>query len=320
MKVAITDYTFPSLEIEQAILEPEGCTVVSGQCRTPEDLIALTADADAVITQFAPMNAEVVQALQRARIIVRYGIGYDNVACDVARERAIPVCNIPEFCIDEVADHTVGFILSATRSLRANSEHMVQGNWGLAVPLTQMRALRDMTIGLVGFGRIGRAVAARLTPFGCRMLVFDPAVDEAPIAAAGCIKASWDTLLESSDLVSLHCPSNEHTRGMLNTETLARMQAGSIVVNVGRGDLVCLDALTAALQSGHLSAAALDVFNPEPLPSDSPLLSMPQVLVTSHIASASPRAAQTLRETAARQALAALRGEPLSNVVNGVTA
>lgn len=319
MKVAITDYTFPSLEIEQGILESAGCTIQSGQCKTAAELIELTADADAVITQFAPVNDDVVQSLKRARVIVRYGIGYDNVACQTAHARGIPVCNVPEFCIDEVADHTVGFILATTRSLRANCDHVAQGNWGLAVPLAHMHALCDLTVGLVGFGRIGRAVAKRLVPFGCDLQVFDPAVTADEAAAAQCTKTDWDTLLRTSDIISFHCPANAQTRGMLNADTLSRMRRGSIVINVGRGDLIQLDALTAALESGHLSAAALDVFDPEPLPAESPLMTMPNVVLSSHIASASPRAVRTLRETAASLALAALRGEPLSHVVNGVT-
>jgi D-3-phosphoglycerate dehydrogenase len=317
-KVAITDYTFPSLEIEQGILQAVGCEVVSGQCKTPELLIPLVADADAVMTQFAPVDADVIAAMQKARVIVRYGIGFDNVACDAAREKHIPVCNIPEFCIDEVADHTLAFILSATRCLRANCAHMVKGKWGLGVPLDQMRALRDQTVGIIGLGRIGKAVADRLMAFKCRLLAFDPVVSADEAGAHGCSLVGLDELLSDSDIVTLHCPSNERTRGIINGPSLAQMKAGSILINVGRGDLVKLDALTEALESGHIAAASLDVFDPEPLAADSALLKMDNVIVSSHIASASPKAARTLRETAAHLVVKAMRGEPLPNIVNGV--
>ncbi len=317
-KVAITDYTFPTLEIEESILGPAGCEIISGQCKTPELLIPLVAEADAVITQFAPVNAEVVAAMQKARVIVRYGIGFDNVACDVAREKGIPVCNIPDYCVDEVADHTLAFILSLTRQLRANCAQIVKGHWGLAVALDQMRALRDQTVGVIGLGRIGRAVVERLRPFKPTILAADPVVSADDAAALGCTLTSLDQLLTQSDIVTLHCPSTDATRNIINAGSLARMKNGSILINVGRGDLVDLAALTKALRSGHIAAAALDVFNPEPLASDCPLPAMDSVIVSSHIASCSPVAAQKLRETAARIALAALRGEPLPNVVNGV--
>lgn len=317
-KVAITDFTFPTLEIEESILKPAGCEIVSGQSKTPEALIPLVSDADAVITQFAPVNADVVAAMQKARVIVRYGIGFDNVACDVAREKGIPVCNIPDYCIDEVADHTLAFMLSATRHLRANCAHIVKGNWGLAVPITEMRALRDQTVGLIGLGRIGQAVADRLRPFKCRVIAFDPVVSAEVAASHGCSLVSLDELLAEADIVSLHCPSTQATRDMINVDSIGRMKTEAILVNVGRGDLVDLDALTAALQRGYIAAAALDVFDPEPLAADSPLLSKDNVIVSSHIASCSPVAARKLRETAARLALAALRGEPLPTIVNGV--
>jgi D-3-phosphoglycerate dehydrogenase len=318
MKVAITDYTFPDLAIERGILERLGCEVVAGQCKTPVALIELTVDADYVITQFAPFNADVVNALERAKIIVRYGIGFDNVACDAAREKNIPVCNIPEFCIDEVADHTLAFILSATRCLRANCAHMVKGSWGLGVSLGQMRALRDQTVGIIGLGRIGKATADRLRAFKCRVIAFDPVVSADEASRHGCSLVGLDGLFAQSDIVTLHCPSNENTRNIINRDSLAKMKAGSILINVGRGDLVELDALTEALQSKHIAAAALDVFNPEPLATDSPLLQMDNVIVSSHIASASPRAARTLRETAANLVVKAINGESLPSVVNGV--
>ena len=318
LKVAVTDFTFPSLDIEEAILRPSGCDIVSGQCRTPESLIPLVADADAVITQFAPMNADVIGRLSKARVIVRYGIGYDNVDCDAARARRIPVCNVPGFCIDEVADHTLAFILAATRNLGANCAHMTQGNWGLGVPIKKMRTLGDQTVGIIGLGRIGRAVADRLRAFKTQLLAFDPVVSADEAAAHGCSLVGLDQLLAESDIVTLHCPSNQNTHGLMDRRTLAKMKENSILINVGRGDLVDLGALIEALESGRLAAASLDVFDPEPLPRDSPLLKMDNVLVSAHIASVSPKAQRILRETVAGIALAALLGESVPNVVNGV--
>lgn len=319
-KVAITDYTFPDLSVELGILQPHGCEVVSGQCKTTEALIALTSDADHVITQFAPVNADVINAMRRSKIIVRYGVGYDNVDLNAAKAKGIPVCNIPTFCIDEVADHTLGFILSLTRHLRANCGMMVGGKWGLAVPLSAMKALRHLTVGIVGFGRIGQAVAERLKPFKCAMLVSDPITSASQAESFGAKKVELSKLLQASDIVSLHCPSSKETRGLINTQSIQQMRPGSILINVGRGDLVKTDDLLAALQSGHISAAGLDVFEVEPLPANHPLTKMDNVITTSHIASASVNAARTLRESAANLVVMSMRGEPLPNIVNGVQA
>lgn len=314
--VAITDYSFPSLDIEQSILQAAGAQVRSGNDKQVAALKALVADADAVITQFAPVNAEVIGAMQKARVIVRYGIGVDNVDLSAARARGIPVCNIPDYCIDEVADHTLAFILSATRQVVPNTLHVRDGKWGLATPLDQLRTLRDQTVGIVGFGRIGREVAARLAPFKSRRLVFDAFVSADVVRNAGCEPVSLAELLAESDIVTLHCPSTPQTKKLLNATSIAKMRPGSLVINLARGDLIETASLVAALQSGQLAGAAIDVCDPEPIPADSPLRAMPNVIVASHIASASPKSVHTLRETAARIAVMALRGEPLPNVVN----
>lgn len=319
MKVAITDYSFPNLDVEEGILCPQGHQIAAWKEKhSAQQLSELLADADAVITQFAPLTADVIQSMQRARVIVRYGIGVDNVDLLAAKARGIPVCNVPDYCIDEVADQTLAFMLATTRQVLSNCHAVREGRWGLATPLEQMRTLRDLTVGLVGFGRIGREVAARLQPFHCRVLVHDPAVTDAAVEKSGCHSARMDQLFAESDLISLHCPSMPQTRGMINRDSLSAMKQGAILINVARGDLIDSDALCEALLKKHLSAAALDVFTPEPIPSDHPMLQMENVIFASHIASCSVRAVRTLRETAATIAAMALRGEPLPNIVNGV--
>lgn len=314
--VAITDYTFPNLDVEQAILRAAGVEVRSGNDKQIPALQSLVAESDAVITQFAPINAEVIGAMRRAKVIVRYGIGYDNVDVQAARERGIPVCNIPDYCIDEVADHTLAFILGVTRQVVSNTLHVRDGKWGLSTPLDQLRTLRDQTVGIVGYGRIGREVSARLTPFKCRRLVHDAFVPADVVRAAGCEPVTLEELLVQSDIVTLHCPSTPQTKKLLNADSFSRMKRGSVVINLARGDLIDTAALVAALNSGQLGAAAIDVCDPEPIPADSELRSLPNVIVASHIASVSPKTVRTLRETAAMLAVTALRGEPLPNVVN----
>lgn len=317
-KIAITDWTFPDLAVEEQILTPNGCVVQGRQCKTEPELIELVADADGVITQFARVTPKVIQAMAKARVIVRYGIGVDNVDLDTARARGIPVCNIPDYCIDEVADHTLAFILATTRQVVSHTIHLRAGKWGLAAPLTSLQALRDLTVGVAGFGRIGREVVKRLVAFKCAVRVFDPVVPAAEIEKLGARAVAFDDLLAAADVLTLHCPSTPQTRKLMNADTFAKLKPGAIFVNIGRGDLVDTPALTAALESGRLGAAALDVFDPEPIPAGHPILMMPNVILAPHIASASPTSVKKLREAAATLALKGVRGEPLPNIVNGV--
>ena len=316
--VVITDWTFPDLSIEEGILKGHGIEMAACQCKTEADLIDLCAEADAVITQFARVNANVVSAMRKARAIVRYGIGVDNIDLDKARERGIPVCNVPDYCIDEVADQTLAFILATTRQVVTHTNHLRAGNWGLTTPLDGMKALRDLTVGVVGFGRIGREVVRRLLAFKCAAQVFDPMVSAMEIEKLGVRPVNFEELLKNADVLTLHCPSTPQTRKMMNRETFAKLKHGAILINVGRGDLVDPDALTAALQSGQLGAAALDVFDPEPIPAGHPIRALPNVILAPHIASCSVPAVKKLRESVAHLALAAVRGEALPTIVNGV--
>lgn len=318
MKAVITDWTFPDLCIEENIIKPLVHDVVARRCQSEADLSALCADADVVITQFAGVNATVIAAMKKARAIVRYGIGVDNVDLEAARTRGIPVCNVPDYCIDEVADQTLAFILALTRQVVAHDTHVHSGRWGLATPLAGFQALRDLTVGVIGFGRIGREVVRRLLPFKCRVLVFDPEVPAETITTAGAAVVAFADVLAACDVLTLHCPSTPRTRKMIAAEAIAQMKHGALLINVARGDLVDTSELVAALDSGRLSGAALDVCDPEPIPAAHPLLKMRQVILAPHIASCSPTAVRKLRETVAQVAASALRGEAPRNVVNGV--
>ena len=318
MKVVVTDHSFADLATEEAVVAAAGATIVSAQSKDPARLAEAVADADAVIPQFAPVNAAVIGAMQRSRAIVRYGIGVDNVDLAAARDRGIPVCNVPDYCIDEVADHTLAFILGLTRQVAAQSRLVHDGGWKLVAPPDQFRTLASMTCGVVGFGRIGRGVVRRLVGFGGRVLVSDPVAAPEAVAAAGAEAVPLERLIAESDLITLHCPSLPATKGMLGAAAFAAAKRGLLVVNLSRGDLVDPDALVAALDSGRVAAAALDVFSPEPIPAGHPILGRPNVILAPHVASVSAAAVHRLRTAAAELAVAALRGRPLPSIVNGV--
>jgi D-3-phosphoglycerate dehydrogenase len=317
-KVVITDFPFGTPDVEEAILGPLGCElVVAKSAPPPAELARLVEDADHVLTVFAPLTAAVIAAMRRARCIVRYGVGVDNVDLEAAWARGVPVCNVPDYCMDEVADHTLALMLALTRQVVPNCNSLRGGRWGLAVPAASMRALAGLTVGVVGLGRIGREVLRRLLAFRCRALVFDPVVPAEEVRRQGAEPVSFDDVLARSDLLTLHCPATGQTKGMINREALARMRPGAVLINVGRGSLVDTQALIKALESGHLAGAGLDVFDPEPLPADCPLLKMDNVVVSAHVAAVSVPAVRRLRETAAGIVAKAVRGEALPNVVNG---
>jgi len=317
-KVVVTDYGFSDLNLEKEALAPLDVVLEGVQCRTVEQVAAAVADADVVITQFAPVREAAIAAMKKARAIIRYGIGVDNVDLAAAASRKIPVCNVPDYCIDEVADHTLALMLALTRQIVTNARVVRNGEWKSAVPASAFHSLRNLTVGVVGFGRIGRAVVQRLVPFGCKILVSDPVVSTAAVQSSGAELVKLEELLQKSDVVTLHCPSMAATRGMINRQSLTLMKEGSLLVNASRGDLVVTEDAIEALRLGRLSGAAFDVTNPEPLPVDSPLRSLPQVIVNSHLASVSAQAVQRLRETVCSIALAALKGQPIKNIVNGV--
>jgi D-3-phosphoglycerate dehydrogenase len=227
---------------------------------------------------------------------------------------------VPDYCIDEVADTALAMILDMTRKITPNANLVKSGKWGLVGTIDTLWVLSETTVGVVGFGRIGREVAKRLLPFKCKVQVYDPIADAASVKAAGCTPVSFDELLTTSNLVTLHCPSTENTRYMINANTLAKMKKGSILVNTSRGTLVKTDDLTAALKSGHLAAAALDVTDPEPLNEDNPIRQLDNVIINSHLASASVGAVVKLRSGVANIVAMSVKGQKLPNIVNGVNA
>ncbi len=198
-------------------------------------------------------------------------------------------------------------------SFRITHGVITEGGWKLAAPLESMQPLARLTAGVIGYGRIGRAVCTRLRAFGCRLLIHDPA------AEAGEEAAPLDRVLRESDIVTLHCPSTPETRQLINAGSISRMKRGALLINASRGDLVETTALEEALQSGQLGGAGLDVCDPEPIPPGSPLRQLENVIASAHIASASPSAVKSLRESAAGIAARSADGQPLPNVVNGVT-
>jgi D-3-phosphoglycerate dehydrogenase len=316
-RVAVTDYGFPNLIPEKGILEPLGFTFVTGQCRTAEEVAELCRDADAVLTQWAPVTADAIRAFTRCRVIVRYGIGVDNVDLEAARERGIPVVNVPDYAVQEVADHTLALTLAIVRKIPRVVEQVRKGRWDIA-PCRPVMGLQDKTFGVAGFGNIARAVVKRAKAFGMKVIGYDPYVEAAAFAEHGVEKVEWDALLAMSDIVSVHMPLTPDTRRKFDVEAFRRMKPTSFLVNTSRGGTVDTQALVHALRDGEIAGAALDVLELEPIPEDHPLLGMEQCIVTSHCAWYSEQSMLRLQEYAALEIKRLFTGEKLRHVVNGV--
>lgn len=309
--VPVTDSTFPSLEPERRVLEPVGSSLESHQCKTEAEVIEAVRGAKVVLVQFAPITRRALEVLAPDATVIRYGVGVDNIDLAAARELGVQVANVPDYCFEEVADHTVAMLLAVLRKLAPLERELRDGGWnGIAVS-RPILPLNRTTIGFVGLGRIGRAVLERLKPFGCRFVASDPMLTPEIAARLDVIPLELDALLEQSDAISLHSPLTPQTYHLINAERLARMKPTAVIVNTARGGLIDAHALVDALRGGRLGGAALDVFEVEPLEPDSVLRKLEHVLLTPHMSWYSEEAMGRLQRLAAEEAARALRGQAL---------
>jgi D-3-phosphoglycerate dehydrogenase len=314
-RVVVTDHVFANLEIERAMLAPLGVEIVEATATDADTLADLARGADALLVCYAPVPRAVVEAAAEGgvRVIARYGIGYDNVDVEAATEHGIVVTNVPDYCLDEVADHTLALLLASARGIVRGATLVRAGDW--KVPHEGIHSLRGRQLALVGLGRIGVRVAERALAFGLRVVAYDPFVTEAPSAAVT-LAPSLEAAVADADFVSLHLPMSAQNRHIIGEASIAAMTKAPVVINTSRGGLVDLDAVVAALESGKLSGVALDVTDPEPLPAGHPLRTHPSAIVTPHMAFHSIEAQDELQRRAAEEVVLALRGEPARSPVN----
>jgi D-3-phosphoglycerate dehydrogenase / 2-oxoglutarate reductase len=314
-EVVITDHTFDNLDATRELLRPFDITLSVYQCRSEDDVMRATKNAVAVLVNLAPIGRDVIQQMSRCKIIARYGAGYDNVDIREAKARGIYVTNVPAGSTDEVADHTLAVMLSLLRKIPQARELTRQGVWDATqvMPLPRLRGLR---LGLVGFGRIARAVAERALSFGMRVMASDPCVDDAVFESAQVAKVSLDDLLSMASVVSIHAPLNEATRHLIGRAELNRMKPDAYLINTSRGSLIDEQALIEALEHGRLAGAALDVLEVEPPAATNRLLALEQVIVTCHCAGYSTEQQRMSQSAAAEQVVAVLEGRRPSHTVN----
>lgn len=312
---AVTDSVFPSLDPERRVLEPLGFELRAGQCRSEEEVIALAADADGILNCYAKMTAKVIGSLQRCKVIARYGIGVDNVDLAAATRAGIVVTNVPDYCVDEVSDHALALFLALARRVAAADAAVKGGAWDV-VAHKAIQRLRGRTFGLLGFGKIARALAAKVQALGMQVVAADPYVDAPAMAAQGVRKVELEALLREADAVSVHVPLSPETRHCIGERELARMKPTAILINTSRGGLIDEPALAAALTAGRLGGAGLDVASPEPPPPDHPLRQAPNVVLTPHLAFYSQESVVELQTKVAEEVARVVRGERPRSPVN----
>ena len=316
-KVAVTDYVFPDLDVEREILEAAGAELTAGQSKSGDDVIALAADADAILnTYYGPLDETVISACTKLRIIVRFGIGVDTIDIPAATRHGVMVANVPDYCLDEVSDHTIALWLSLARKTILADRKVREGEWGIGF-LKPLSTLKMARVGVVGFGRIGRLTARKAAVFADEVVFFDPAVAE-NVTLDGKVysKVEFDELCAECDAIFLHAPANERTHHLLNAERFALMTRRPIVVNTARAELIDTDALVTALTEGRVGAVGLDLVEGGKLPAEHPLLGFDNVAITPHSAWYSEQAIESLRRLATEEVVRGLKGERPKSLLN----
>ncbi len=314
------------LDRERALLErfPDLNVTLRGEpVSSEEELIRIGHIADALLVSTREaITRRVCESIPQVKVISRYGVGLDNVDLPAAADNGIVVTHYPQYCTNEVADHAMAFLLALNRRIGELDPDVHRGAWSTHGPATtrilrgRVPALRDLTLGIVGFGRIGQAVARRAQPFGLNVIASDPYTSDDLIRNVGVTPVSLDTLLERADLLTIHAPLTPETRGLIGKAALERMKPDAAIVNTARGPIIDLEALAAHLAARPSFRAALDVVHPEPLPSDSPLYRLPNVLLSPHSAYYSERSVETVRAETFLSAIAVLRGYLPPTVAN----
>jgi D-3-phosphoglycerate dehydrogenase len=314
VRVVVTDHVFADLDIERAAIGELGGEIELAAATDEETLVQAVSGADALLVCYAAVGARVIEAAARngCKVISRYGIGVDNIDVDAATRAGIRVTNVPDYCLEEVADHTLALILLCGRQLLAGIDSVRSGGWEM--PHGNVHRIAGRRLALLGVGRVGRRVLERALPFGLEVVGYDPFLrDEVP----GIRRAeSAEEAVADADFVSLHAPLTEETRHLVGEPLIATMHRAPYVVNTSRGGLIDADAALRALDAGTLSGLALDVTEEEPLPADSPLRSHPRVIVTPHMAFYSVEAERVLQRRAVDEVVRALQGEPAVSAVN----
>ena len=313
--IAVADSVFPNLDPAREVVAQVGAQLQVASEPTPDAIMRVARDADAILVTYARITADMIRQLTQCRIISRFGIGVDNVDIPEATKAGIVVTKVPDYCIDEVSDHTMALLLSLVRKIPFVNAQVHSGTWRM-LSVVPIHRLRGTVLGLVGFGRIPQLVAPKAKAFGMNVVTFDPFVPREVFTGAGVEGVDFATLLKISDYVSIHSPLVPETRNLFNAEAFRQMKPTAYLVNTARGPIVDEAALAEALDAGHIAGAALDVMVQEPPADGSPLFGRDNVIITPHTSFYSEESLVELQTKAAQEVVAVLKGQAPRNPVN----
>ncbi|MGG1662532.1 C-terminal binding protein [Brevibacillus sp. NRS-1366] len=314
LMIGITDCDHPSVEIEQKVIRGASAQMVLHECKTEEDVIRDCADADGLLNQYAPLTRNVLSQLPRCKVIVRYGVGVNNVDIGAATDYGIQICNVPDYGVDEVSDHAMALMYTLARKTLLLGNAVRRGEWEFSISRPILR-LRGQTVGVVGLGRIGSAFAKKAHGAGFNVIGYDhrnTVAEELPFVE----RVTFDELLERSDVISIHCPLTEDTKNLFGKSELQAMKSSAYLINTARGSIIDEAALDQALTEGWIAGAALDVMELEPPKPDNPLLRHESCIITPHVAWYSEQAFDELKRKAAEEAVRVLTGQQPHYPVN----
>ena len=305
--VAVADSPFPNLNPAEAVLSELDAEMVLADEPTEEGILKVAAQADGLMVTYGQITADVIKGLKKCKVIGRFGLGVDNIDIEAATKAGIAVVYVPDYCIDEVSDHAMAMLLNLARKVSFSNSLVQAGRWEMPA-VTPLSRLRGRTLGLAGLGQIPRAVAPKAQSFGLKVIAFDPYVDKEVAKALDVELVDLDTLLESSNYVSVHVPMMPETEKMFDADAFKKMKPDALLVNTARGPLVDTDALAEALDAGEIGGAALDVMPVEPPGTDHPLLGRDNVILTPHTGFYSIEALEELQTKTARGVVDVLQG------------
>ncbi|MDR2379285.1 MAG: C-terminal binding protein [Bifidobacteriaceae bacterium] len=312
-RLVVTDHPFRHAELERAAARDHGAEFAEFHCVTVAETIAAVRGADVVLVDYAPITGDVLAAMAPGASVIRYGVGYDNIDVPAAKALGVQVANVTGYGTETVADHAAAALFELLRRLGPHDRAIRRGEYPPPWGFGRIKAFADTSVGLVGVGKIGRALAERIRPFGFKLRAHDP--QAAPGSLPDGIELTTFQEVLRCDAVSLHLPLSERTRHIVGAKELDAMGPDAVLVNTSRGGLVCTAALAAALSEGRVGGAALDVFEDEPLPADSPLVGLANVILTPHMAFYSEGSIDKLQRLAVDDAVRALQGKPLRSPV-----
>ena len=312
--VAVTDSVFPSLEPAKAVLSKIGGELRLAPEPTPEGILSVARDADAVLTTYAKVTGEMIPQMTKCRVISRFGIGVDNVDIPVATSKGIVVTKVPDYCLDEVSDHAMALLLALIRKIPSSNTRTQSGKWEMKA-VVPIHRLRGTVLGLVAFGQIPQLVAPKAQAFGMQVITYDPYVSDEVLKRANVRRVELDELIRTSDYISLHCPLTAETKHLFGADAFQKMKRSAYLVNTARGPVIDEAALAQALDQKLIAGAALDVMEKEP-PGTSPLFGRDNIIVTPHTSFYSEESLVDLQTKAAEEVVRVLSGQAPRNPVN----